>query len=250
MGQPGQAGGQLGQRQAMPQDPFGEYMRDYLALGLEFHADMSLLDYCSIRYQNRPREAQRGNVQTQNMDFIKKVGKMNIPTFDRSSRCSSQAWVQKLDTYFKLNLMTESKAIIFTTLHLDGEAHEWWYHGMVTLGHSHITSYLVFTERLMERFDRRDPKLHFRDLTQLRQTGSVEAFITEFQQKAVAISNISEHKSVMLFTEALTEPLRGWVKVFKPHTLQEAIVCTRDMGDSMLKLETQNLYQTLCAIER
>jgi len=30
----------------------------------------------------------------------------------------------------------------------------------------------------MERFDRRDPKLHFRDLTQLRQTGSVEAFIT------------------------------------------------------------------------
>jgi hypothetical protein len=39
----------------------------------------------------------------------------------------------------------------------------------------------------------------------------------------------------MLFTEALTEPLRGWVKAFKPHTLQEAIVRTRDMGDSTLK---------------
>ena len=64
--------------------------------------------------------------------------------------------------------MTESEAISFATLHLDGEAHEWWYHGLVTLGHNHITSYLEFTERLMERFDRRDPKLHFRDLTQLR----------------------------------------------------------------------------------
>jgi hypothetical protein len=102
------------------------------------------------------------------MDFIKKVGNLNIPTFIWSSQCSAQAWVQKLDTYFKLNSMTESEAISFATLHLDGEAHEWWYHGLVTLGHNHITSYLEFTERLMERFDRRYPELHFKDLTQLR----------------------------------------------------------------------------------
>jgi hypothetical protein len=143
------------------------------------------------------------------MDFIKKVGKLNIPTFDGSSRCSNQAWVQKLDTYFKLNPMIELEAINFATLHLEGEAHEWWYHGLVTLGHSHITSYLEFTERLMERFDRRDPELHFKDLTQLRQTRSIEAFIIEFQRKAVAVSNISAHRLVMLFIEALTEPLRG-----------------------------------------
>jgi hypothetical protein len=115
------------------------------------------------------------------MDFLKKVGKLNIPTFDESSRCSAQAWVQKFDTYFKLNLMTESEAISFATLYLDGEAHEWWYHGLVpwvtaTLLHiwssfdgevldlhfrdlTQLTlSYLEFTERLMERFDRRDPE--------------------------------------------------------------------------------------------
>jgi len=62
---------------------------------------------------------------------------------------------------------------------------------------------------LMETFDRRDPELHFRDLTQLTQTRSVEAFISEFQQKAVAVSDISKHRLVMLFTEALTKPLRG-----------------------------------------
>jgi hypothetical protein len=154
-------------------------------------------------------KAQRDNGQTQNMDFIKKVGKLNIPTFDGSSRCSAHTWVQKLDTYFKLNPMTESEAISFATLHLDGEAHEWWYHGMETLGHNHITSYLEFTERLMERSERRDKELHFGDLTQLRHTGSVDAFITEFQRKAVVVSDISEQRLVMLFTEALTEPLRG-----------------------------------------
>jgi hypothetical protein len=128
-----------------------------------------------------------------------------------------------------------SKYPNIATLHLDGEAHEWWYHGLVALDHNHITSYLEFTERLMERFDRRDPELHFRDLMQLRQRGSVETFITEFQRKAVAVFDILEHRLVMLFTEALVEPLRGWVKDFKPLTLQEAIVRRRDMGDSTLK---------------
>jgi hypothetical protein len=42
----------------------------------------------------------------------------------------------------------------------------------------------------------------------------------------------------MLFTEALMEPLRGWVKAFKPHTLQEAILRARDMGDSVQKPKT------------
>jgi hypothetical protein len=61
---------------------------------------------------------------------------------------------------------------------LEGEAHEWWYHGLVTLGQSRITSYREFTDRLMDRFDRKDPEIHFRDLAQLRQTGTAEAFIT------------------------------------------------------------------------
>jgi hypothetical protein len=81
------------------------------------------------------------------IDFIRKVGKLTIPSFDGSSKCTARAWVQKLDTYYKLNQMTETKAISFATLHLEGEAHEWWYHGLVTLGHSHITSSVGYCER-------------------------------------------------------------------------------------------------------
>jgi hypothetical protein len=69
-----------------------------------------------------------------------------------------------LDTYLQLNPMTEAKAIKFATLHLDGEAHEWWYHGLVTLGHASITSYVEFTHRLMDRFDKKDPKISFHEL--------------------------------------------------------------------------------------
>ena len=39
----------------------------------------------------------------------------------------------------------------------------------------------------------------------------------------------------MLFSEALTEPLRGWVKAYKPSTLLDAINRARDLQDSVLK---------------
>ena len=64
--------------------------------------------------------------------------------------------------------MWEKDAIKYATLHLDGEAHEWWQHGMTTLGHASIISYTEFTQRLIEIFDRKDPEIYFRELTQLQ----------------------------------------------------------------------------------
>jgi hypothetical protein len=49
------------------------------------------------------------------------------------------------------------------------------------------------------------------------------------------VSDISKNRLVMFFTEALMEPLRGWVKAFKPHTLHEAIFQDKDMGDLVRK---------------
>jgi hypothetical protein len=144
---------------------------------------MTLFEYCGLRLRNRPREPQRVGPQQQqghNLDFIRKVGEITIPSFDGSSKYIARAWVQKLDTYYKLNQMIETEAINFMTLHLEGEAHEWWYHGMVTLGHGRITSYREFTDRFMDMFDRKDFEIHFRDLAQLRQTGTTEVFISEF----------------------------------------------------------------------
>jgi hypothetical protein len=183
---------------------------------------MTLVEYCGLRLRNRPREPQRGGPQQQqehNLDFIRKVGKLTIPSFDGLSKYTARAWVHNLDTYYKLNQMTETEAISFTTLHLEGEAHEWWYHGLVTLGHSRITSYREFTYRIMNRFDRKDSEIHFRDLAQLRQTDIAEAFITVFRRVAMVVTDISELVLIMLFTEGLTEPLRGWVKEYRPPTL-------------------------------
>ena len=87
----------------------------------------------------------------------------------------------------------------------------------------------------MERFDKKNPKLHFRELAQLKQEGSPNAYITEFQKLAVTVSDISKQRFVMLFIEGLLEPLHGWVKAFKLETLQDVIVRTRDMEGAVPK---------------
>jgi hypothetical protein len=52
---------------------------------------------------------------------------------------------------------------------------------------------------------------------------------------AVMVTNISEQRLVMLFTEGLVQPLRGWVKAFRPTTLQDTIMKTQDMADTVPK---------------
>jgi hypothetical protein len=126
--------------------------------------------------------------------------------------------------------MREMEAIKFATMYLDGKAHDWWYHGLTTLSHNQIVSYTEFTQRLIDRFDLGDPELHFRELTQLKQTGTAEAYIDEFQRLAVMVQYMSPTRLMMLFTEGLMEPLKGWVKAFKPTSLQEAIWKMRDLG--------------------
>ena len=49
------------------------------------------------------------------------------------------------------------------------------------------------------------------------------------------VTDVSESRLTMLFTEGLIEPLRGWVKAYKPLTLQDAISRARDLQDSIPK---------------
>ena len=49
------------------------------------------------------------------------------------------------------------------------------------------------------------------------------------------VTDISESRLITLFTEALTKPLRGWVKSYRPITLADAIIQTRELQDAVPK---------------
>ena len=47
------------------------------------------------------------------------------------------------------------------------------------------------------------------------------------------VQDVSLSRLMMLFTEGLMEPLKGWVKAFKPTNLHDAIWRTRDLGPTV-----------------
>ena len=77
----------------------------------------------------------------QNKEFNCVICKVPLLTFYGSSQSSANTWVQKLDVYFQLNLMVEEDALKMAILHLEGDANEWWFHGLKIFVHDKIKTY-------------------------------------------------------------------------------------------------------------
>ena len=127
------------------------------------------------------------------------------------------------------------EAVKIAALHLEGEAHDCWFHGLSTLGHVNVTAYSKFTRRLVERFDRRDPKTPFMGLARLKQSSNPETYISKFLRLYVMVPNLSASRRVYMFIDGLEKPLHGLVKYTKPTTLQDAIERAIDLQDALPK---------------
>ena len=182
----------------------------YQSLSEECKRDLPFRDLCETQFRENPRGAARNSYQ--NYELNNSIGKTTLPYFDGTSNCSVSSWIQKMDTKFQLNPIVERDAIKFASLHLDVKAIAWWFHGMKALGHYQVVTYEEFTRKLIERFDWRDLDISFRDLAHIRQVGTLEAYISEFQKVAVMVTDISESRLILLFTEGLIEPLKKFVK--------------------------------------
>ena len=125
--------------------------------------------------------------------------------------------------------MVKKDALKMAILNLEGEASDWWLHSLRTLGHDHNLSYECFSNALMDRFERKYLELPFKELAQLKQIGTPEAYMLEFENLSVMVSDVSMARLVLLFIEGLIEPLRGLVKAHTPATLKDAMNLTRDL---------------------
>lgn len=129
-------------------ESFREYIQEYRALRDEFNSTISFVEFYNLKTRKKPRGFNRAF--NRNFELQRMVGKLTIPNFNGTSGGIERAWVHKLDTYLQLNPIKEEYEINLATFHLGGESHEWWYHGLVTLGHASITSYMDFMQRLIK----------------------------------------------------------------------------------------------------
>jgi hypothetical protein len=76
------------------EDNFEEYAREYESLGAGFRRQVTLDQYCWIKFRGKPKHYHKNNNELE-----RRAGKMEISYFDGSPKVIVQAWVQKLDTY-------------------------------------------------------------------------------------------------------------------------------------------------------
>ena len=71
-----------------------------------------------------------------------------LSTFDGSS--TAEAWVRKLEAFFLLHTVAGKEAVEISTLHLEGEAYDWW---SSHLSHARVKNFAEFTQGLIKTFD-------------------------------------------------------------------------------------------------
>ena len=106
-----------------------------------------------------------------------------------------------------------------------------------------IIFYIMKVSPMMEIFERKAPELPFKELAQLKQVGTPEAYMLEFENISVMVSDVSMDRLVLFFTEGLTEPLRGLVKSHKPTTLKDAMNLTRDLQNVLPRYQAKFPFQ-------
>ena len=60
--------------------PMNAYLREYRALGEDFHSAMTFTNFCHFKSKNKPKAYNRPF--TQNYELQRTVGKLTIPTFE------------------------------------------------------------------------------------------------------------------------------------------------------------------------
>lgn len=166
------------------------YFADYQGKSTEFKDSVSFESYLSIL----GKKIGRNSKYYDNRHFQK----MQVPMFN-GKNMTARAWLQKLQTYFTLCPIAKEDAIQFATIYLEEAAYDWWHHGLTTQGHEEIITFDEFSQRVLDRFEKKDEEEYFRELATLQQTTTVEAYIEEFQKISVMVTNISDKRVSFLF---------------------------------------------------
>ena len=175
----------------------------YNGLDDDFHSSTPFREYVYMMNTLMPKKEYKREHDISGRELKHKISKFTAHTIDGTNKISARAWLQKLQTFFTLNPMKENDVVQFASLHREDAAYDWWYHGMTTQGHDQVTTFDDFSQRVMDRFDLKDNDEYFKELSNLRQTKSVNEYVEEFQKVIVIIPDISEKVIAYLFLDGL-----------------------------------------------
>ena len=78
--------------------PIEVQLIEYMAFSEEFKRHLTFRYY--FDYQDRVKYRGGNIIPTLNFELQRTIDKISLPYFDGSTKCTTNSWMQKLDTYF------------------------------------------------------------------------------------------------------------------------------------------------------
>ncbi|KAF1872462.1 hypothetical protein Lal_00016761 [Lupinus albus] len=136
---------------------------------------------------------------------------------------NAYGWVQKLERYFTLKAISEEERVQATMVALEGRAlswYQWWEHC------NQFPTWESFKIAVVRRFQPSMIQNPFELLLSLKQEGSVEAYVEEFEKYAGALQKINPYFVRGVFLNGLKEEIRVEMRLHELETLPEGYVTT------------------------
>jgi len=136
------------------------------------------------------------------------------------------AWIAQMEQYFKLNrILDDATQLMLGSMYLDNERWQWWeWHQRCT---APFRTWTQFMKALQDRFDQESSFLGH--LTKLRQTGTMDEYITAFEALAFHTWGLSDVFYTECFISGLKEAIKAQVLLHHPPTWTEACKVARNV---------------------
>ena len=140
-----------------------------------------------------------------------------------------ETWLQQAERYFVLNDIKETERMSTIMLYLDGPGLDWF---MWTEKNDKIRTWQKFRSKLDERWNSFDPELALEKLMDIKQSGTIMSYRTEFEKLSSQIPDLEPKFLERVFLKGLTPAIRSHVHVLKIKGLAALM-------DAALKMEKQ-----------
>lgn len=143
-------------------------------------------------------------------------------------------WITRAETYFEVQRTSKEVRIQLAKLSMEGHTIQW---SNLWKGSTSEATWLNFKEALVAQFGVGRLDNPYEELKGMRQTGTVEEYISEFELYSSQCGRLMELQFLGYFVEALRLDIRSRVRMHKPKDKYSAMQLAWDVEVEILALK-------------
>ncbi|KAG6400050.1 hypothetical protein SASPL_141538 [Salvia splendens] len=172
-------------------------------------------------------KSEEGSDTGEKPDQGKNKGGLQLPSFDGMDPIG---WLARANQQFEITGTATESRVAAAVVAMEGPALYW-----MTWLHSRKPSltWKEFSEALVSRFDTRFQGDAFERLADIKQIKGVEDYVNLFVQLSSQVPGLTDAHYLGYFMKGLKDPIRGFLRLFRPTELESAMELARDVEDNL-----------------